>query len=300
VLGMPLTFLLMAVLARWLVDLSWGHAFLAAAALSPTDPVLVSAIAGREEVPARLRRLLNIESGLNDGLALPVVLYLMARLGSGAVHLDILLELAGGVLLGFAIPWLTLKLEKLPFFSVYAEYQALYVIAIGLLVLGASSLLHANIFLAGFSAGIATGSFSNLAEDFRPFGDFFTELAKLSGLLVFGALLTPALLFSNNLKVYALAILLLLVARPAALSISLMGSNLTWPEILAAGWFGPKGFASAVLGLMILQAGLPQGEQVVRIIGLIITGSIVLHSSTDVVVARWFRKSKERQGEQFR
>jgi NhaP-type Na+/H+ or K+/H+ antiporter len=289
--GMPLTFAFMALLIRWLMGLNWPYCVLLAAALSPTDPVLVSAIVGREEVPRRLRHLLNVESGFNDGLALPVVLYLLAKLGGDpAAPTAILVELGGGVVLGLVIPWAAIQLERLRFFSVHVEYLSLYAVAVGLLVLGASSLLRANIFLAAFSAGISTGSSSSrLRDEFQSYGALFTELAKLSGLLVFGALLTPTLLFNAHDTVYLLAFLILFLARPAALALSLLGTDLTWPQILAAGWFGPKGFATAVLGLMILQAGIAQGESVVKVIGLVIAGSIILHSSTDVLVARWFR-----------
>jgi sodium/hydrogen antiporter len=298
-LGMPLTFIVMAALTRWLLELPWAHCFLLAGALSPTDPVLVSAIAGNEQVPRRLRHLLNVESGLNDGLALPVVLYLIAKLGSGvAVPVEILIELGTGVVVGLIIPWVAIKLERLRFFSVDSEYEPLYVIAIGLLVLGASWSINANIFLAAFSAGILTASLSpRLRDRFEPFGGLFTELAKLSGLLVFGALLSPDLLLSNHPGVYLLVAVILFVVRPLALALALLGSALSWPEVLAAGWFGPKGFASAVLGLMILQAGLPQGEPVVRLIALVITGSIILHSSTDVLVARWFREHAQPSAE---
>jgi sodium/hydrogen antiporter len=296
ILGMPLTFLFMSVLIKFFMGLGWEYCLLAAAALSPTDPVLVSAIVGRREIPQELRHLLNVESGFNDGLALPVVLYLLAQLSSMAsAPSEILLPLGGGVVLGATIPWAAIQLERLRVFSVHAEYRSLYAIAVALIVLGASALLGANIFLAGFSAGISTGSSSSrLRDDFAAFGELFTELAKLSGLLVFGALLTPNLLFGNHYQIYLLALLILLLARPVALALSLLGTTLDWPEILTAGWFGPKGFASAVLGLMILQARLEDGAMVVRLLAVVIVASIVLHSSTDVLVARWFGRSEVR------
>lgn len=83
-LGMPLAVVCTALLAHWVVGLPWLEAFLVGAALSPTDPVFASAIVGRPEVPARLRYLLNVESGVNDGLALPVVLVLFAAAGGTA------------------------------------------------------------------------------------------------------------------------------------------------------------------------------------------------------------------------
>lgn len=80
-LGLPLTVLVTAVLAHVVAGLPWLHAFLVGAVLAPTDPVFAAAIVGREEVPRRLRHLLNVESGVNDGLVLPVVLVLLAAAG---------------------------------------------------------------------------------------------------------------------------------------------------------------------------------------------------------------------------
>ena len=77
-LGLPLTLAATAVLAHYVVGLPWLESFLLGAVLAPTDPVFASAIVGREEVPGRLRHLLNVESGVNDGLALPIVLVLLA------------------------------------------------------------------------------------------------------------------------------------------------------------------------------------------------------------------------------
>jgi NhaP-type Na+/H+ or K+/H+ antiporter len=104
-LGLPLTLLLTALLGRVLIGLPWPHARLLGAVLSPTDPVLASALLGREEVPGRLRQLLNVESGLNDGLALPAVVVLLAVASGSETHPGrVLLEVAGGVLLGAGLP----------------------------------------------------------------------------------------------------------------------------------------------------------------------------------------------------
>lgn len=80
-LAMPLTFVLVGALAHFLIGLDWISSLLIGAVLAPTDPVFAAALVGRDDVPSRLRSLLNIESGLNDGLALPVVLLLIGTLG---------------------------------------------------------------------------------------------------------------------------------------------------------------------------------------------------------------------------
>ncbi|MDQ3200158.1 MAG: cation:proton antiporter [Verrucomicrobiota bacterium] len=156
--------------------------FFSGAILSPTDPVFAAAIIGRKEIPGRLKRLLNVESGVNDGLALPLVLICL---------------------------------------SVIGHYEAGYVgLATELLVLAVSSLVHANIYLAAFSAGVTIASTRRaLRDEFHRFGELLTELLKLGTLLVFGALMSPHLFGELHALDYLFATLALLFARPAAMLI---------------------------------------------------------------------------------
>jgi NhaP-type Na+/H+ or K+/H+ antiporter len=82
----------------------------------------------------------------------------------------------------------------------------------------------------------------------------------------------------------------LIVVRPVALLLALWGSELDWSERLTAAWFGPKGFASVVYGLIILSAGVRNADEIFHLIALVIAASIVAHSSTDVLIARWFHQ----------
>jgi sodium/hydrogen antiporter len=93
------------------------------------------------------------------------------------------------------------------------------------------------------------------------------------------------------------ALLALLVVRPIALGIALFGSGLDWREQAAAAWFGPKGFASVVYGILILKAGIVRGDELFHLLAVVIAGSIIAHSSTDVMVARWFQKAEAEPAE---
>ena len=143
-LGLPLTFLFITLLGRGLAGLEWTQAMLVGAALSPTDPVFASAIVGREEVPWRLRRLLNVESGLNDGLALPTL--------AG--------EVALGIGVGVGVPLVALELDRLKPLAAAHVYEPIFAFAIGLLIFAVCAVTHANEFLAAFFGGltIATAS----------------------------------------------------------------------------------------------------------------------------------------------
>lgn len=292
VLGLPVTLAITALLARLLVGLAWDECFLVAAALSPTDPVLAAAIVGRDEIPARVRHLLNVESGLNDGLALPVVLVLLARVSGGGVGLPTVAgELALGVALGIAVPLVAARLERLELFASSRHYQPLAAVAVAFILFGLTGTTHANGFLAAFAGGATVATVAPwMRHEFALFGELVSELFKLAALLVFGALLTPRML-SIGWGGWAFAVLALVVARPAAVWLSLLGSGVRGRELLTVAWFGPKGFASVVYGLLISAAAVPDRTLVFALVATTTVVSIVAHSSTDVIVARWFESA---------
>ncbi|MGW4298442.1 cation:proton antiporter [Streptomyces sp. NPDC004376] len=293
-LGMPLAFVFMGLVAHYVAGLNWTTSFLVGAVLAPTDPVFASAIVGRAEVPAKLRQLLNVESGVNDGLALPVVLLLIAAAGPTAGTADaapgkIALELLLGLVLGIALPLVVNGLVRFRLLGAEPKLQPLLPLAIGVLLYAACHLTHANPYLAAFSAGAALAHTSPEAKaSFEPLGEALAELAKFAALLVFGALLTPRLFGDLSLGGYATVVLAIVLIRPASLLLSLLGTRISRKEKLVAAWFGPKGFASVVYGLLVLQSGIPQGEKAFTLIAVCIAFSIIAHSSTDVPIARAF------------
>lgn len=291
-LGMPLALAGTAGLAHGLLGLAWPEALLLGAVLAPTDPVFAAAIVGREEVPGRLRRLLNVESGLNDGLALPAVLALLAFAGGGSAEpLRLGGELVLGVGLGIALPWAVLAIESRRLLQAHAVYEPLLAFSIALLVYALAALTHANEFLAAFAAGMTVASLSTKArEDFHRFGEVVAELLKLAALLVFGVLVTPSIVADFRAGGWLFVPLVLLLARPAAVALALAGSALDWRETLAAAWFGPKGFASLFYAFLVLDSGLAVGAELFHLVAAVFAVSIVAHSSTDVLIARWFRR----------
>ncbi|WP_218005259.1 cation:proton antiporter domain-containing protein [Actinomadura macra] len=244
---LPLTLLITAVLAHYVVGLGWVASLLIAAALTPTDPVFAAALVGNDRVPPRLRHLLNLESGVNDGLILLfVVLFLTIAQGSDDLHLGELgSELAVGLLIGVAVPWAAIMLERTRLFAISAKYEPLNAVAIGLLVLALGQATHGNLFLAAFAAGVTVASIGDQhRKAFIEFGELVAELLKLAALLVFGALLSPAFLGKVGWAGWVFAVLSLVVARPVAIWVSFLRSGLTAREQGAAMWFGPKGCRS--------------------------------------------------------
>lgn len=297
-LGMPLVFLLTTAAAWAIAGLGLVEAALLGAVLAPTDPVFASAIVGREEVPARLRHLLNVESGINDGLALPVVLVLLSVLGGEDTSAAFLVsELAGGVAIGVVVPLVAVKLEKSRWLAAKEGHRVLLVVAAGLLVFALCRTFHANLFLGGFAAGITLATVSpEFAAAFHDLGEMAAELLKLLALLVFGASISPEFLAEIPWTGYLFALITLLAIRPVALQAALARSVLTRPERLVAGWFGPKGFASVVYGLLVVESAVEASNEIFHLTALVIVASMIAHSSTDVAVASWFSRA-EREAE---
>jgi sodium/hydrogen antiporter len=289
-LGMPLTLVLVAVASHYLVGLDWTTSLLVGAILSPTDPVFASAIVARTGVPVRLRRLLNIESGVNDGLALPFVLvFLSLATGSEAGLGEVALELVLGVALGVVLPLLTALLFRIPVLGAEPKLQPLGPLAMAIVLYGLCELTHANSYLAAFAAGITLATTAPRASHaFHDFGELISELTKFAAVLVFGALLTPTFFADLTVGEWLVAVLSLLVVRPASVLISLWRAKLPRRELYAAAWFGPKGFASVVYGLLVLQSGIPSAGTVFELVALAIAVSIVAHSMSDVPVAKAF------------
>ncbi|WP_175407213.1 sodium:proton antiporter [Streptomyces sp. TRM64462] len=294
-LGMPLALVGMALITHYVVGLDWTTSFLVGAVLAPTDPVFASAIIGKKEVPSKLRQLLNVESGINDGLALPVVLVLIAAAGPTAGgHTDtsygaIALELGLGLAFGVLVPLLVNGLVRFRLLGAEPKLQPLLPLAIGVILYAGCHLTHANPYLAAFSAGAVLTAVSPEAKNaFEPLGEALAELAKFAALLVFGALLTPQLFGDLSFGGYVAVVLAIVLIRPASMLISLIGTRFDRRERLVAAWFGPKGFASVVYGLLVLQAGIPQGQEAYTLIAVCIAFSIIAHSSTDVPIAKVF------------
>ena len=277
-LGMPLTMVGIALLAHFLAGLDWPTAFLLGAILSPTDPVFAAALVGRSDIPLQLRRLLNVESGLNDGLALPFVLiFLAAAQHEGSEVITVGVELVLGLVIGIAVAAAVAFAWRTRILTAEPRLQPLGPVAIAVVVYASCHLTHANPYLAAFAAGSTLATLDHVAaEQFEPFGDLLAELTKFAALLVFGALITPDRLSHLGWQGWLLAVVAILVVRPAAMLLSLLWTPLPAAQRFTAAWFGPKGFASVVYGLLALQSNIPERELLFDLVAVTIALSIVL------------------------
>ena len=298
-IGLPLTLLLMTVLAVWMIGLHWYEALLVAAVLSPTDPVFASALASAPRVPEKLRRLINIESGFNDGLALPIVLTVLAIMNQTQFQpLEWAKELVIGIVIGFVVTWAAAKLSGISKMEETEIYEPLLGVSIGVLVFSLTSLLNGNEFLAAFTAGITLDIFSpECSRAFLKIGEPISELMKLIGVMIFSSLLSIQFFAGITWIDVAFAFVLLLLARPIGLNLALIGSVLNWKERAIAGWFGPRGFASVVYGLLVYRAGAPNAPRLFQLIALIVVISILIHSSSSAPAIRWLVPKNPKENE---
>jgi sodium/hydrogen antiporter len=304
VAAMPLTAALVALATKALTDLSWTEAFLLGALLAPTDPVLSSSVVTNPRVPRLVRHSLNLESGMNDGLALPAVLALVAGLGTQEgefvwwrfVLQDVALGLAFGVAVGLAAAWLMPRGEGLgP--GIPPHQKALYALGVAFFAYGAAVLPPAgNGFIAVFVAAITLGiRRPDVRGYFAQRSDDVIELVKLGVFVVFGSLLTLEGLFGDGWAAVAIVCFTLLVARPVAVFAALAGTSTDMFTRGFMAWFGPKGVATMTFSLLVLSAGLAAGERIFNLAALAVFTSILAHGLTDTPGSDWLARRSERQ-----
>ncbi len=295
VLAMPLTAALVALCARVLVGLSWTESFLLGALLSPTDPVLSSAVVTNPRVPRLIRHSLNLESGLNDGLALPAVLALAAALGGSGSHFvwwqfvlrDVGLGAVYGIAFGLVAGWLLPRgrglRERMPEYA-----HALFAFGVAFACFGTASLGRGNGFIAVFVCAITLGvRRPELRAHVETGARELVEVVKLGIFVVFGSLLTLHGLFTDGAAAVAVVAFTLLIARPVAVTTALLGSKTDKATVAFMSWFGPKGVATMTFSLIVLGDNIKAGTRIFNLAALTVFCSVIAHGLTDTAGVNW-------------
>ncbi len=303
-LGMPITAAIVALATHVVTDLDWTQSFLLGALLSPTDPVLSSNVVTNPRVPRLVRHSLNLESGLNDGLALPGVLAFSAALEVGKgdftwwtfVLQDVGLGLVFGVVVALAaaalLPRGTGLTSGMP-----AHQRSLYALGVAFAAYAiALAPPHGNGFIAVFVCAIVLGiRRPDLRHYFEQRAEDLIEIVKLGVFVVFGSLLTFGNLFEDGWAAVSIVALTLLVARPIALWIALAGTRLGNDVKAFMAWFGPKGVATMTFSLLVLGKDIPGNDRIFHIAALAVFCSILVHGLSDVPGAEWIARRDERR-----
>ena len=291
-IAMPLAILLGAGVARFMTpEAPWVITLLLAAILAPTDAALAQAVTSSEKVPARLRRSIEVESGLNDGLALPMVLaaavVAVEVLGvTGAqvpanLGLFTLKQIILGPLAGIAVGWVAARALDLAMTtkSISPAYDGLVFLAAAFLAFAVAGAIGGNGLIAAFVGGLTFGHALRTSTSF--ISEFMSAEGKLLTMLsftIFGAAMVPDGLAHASWATVGAAVCFLTIVRMGPVWLSLAGTGLRPREKLFLGWFGPRGLASVLFSLLVLEKfQLPHIEELVACVVLTVILSVVLH-----------------------
>lgn len=302
-IGLPLTMLAgVGVGMLVLPGMALASIVLLATMLAPTDAALGQKVVSDAAVPARVRQALDVESGLNDGLAVPFFLVSLeianAELASGvtwAVVSNMAEQIGWGLAGGLAAGILGGLLFRVADNRAWirGEWRQIAPLAVALLAYAIVLTLGGSGFIAAFVGGIAFGSFSGARGSFVT---LFTE--QTGGLLAavtwigFGALALTLALPHITWQVLLYAALSLTLVRMIPVAIAFAGQRVGRPTVAFIGWFGPRGLASIVFALIALERGVPEGEVVFTTVIVTVALSVILHGLTSVpliaVYHRWY------------
>jgi sodium/hydrogen antiporter len=297
VLAMPITLVLLALMAKGLFsELSWAEAFLLGSVLSATDPVVTSAVVTSQRVPATIRHALNLESGLNDGLALPFVLFfiILASPGgdAGSEAAKLVGEAAFGAVIGVALGVGAGRLTRyMPGGGIVRRYEGIYALGVGMLAYGVAEVTIGNGLIAAFVCGIAMAvAEHDIADDFVIFSENVSSILQVLTFFVFGGLIIATGYHSSLPLLIAFIAFALLVARPVAIWLSFLRIDMPSPHRLFVAWFGPKGVAGMLFAVLVLNSAVGERNVIFEAAAFVILVSIIAHGLTDTLGARWIEQ----------
>lgn len=308
-IGLPLT-MLFGGIAGFMIfqDMQIWVVLLMAFILSPTDAALGQAVVTNPAIPERIRRAIHVESGLNDGMALPPVLICIAALseaGAGNAGTNYWInftvkQLILGPLAGVFVGWLGgLLVDKASRAGWMNEtYQRLSSASLAIIAYTAAELMHGNGFMAAFFSGLAWGARTS------PVRDSIHEYAAAEGhqlalfiFLMLGLILIPATMPYWDIRAWIYAVLSLTVIRMIPVAISLIGSKLDRASVSFIGWFGPRGIASLLyLLIVVARIGTSGYEYMLSVIALTVLLSIFLHGLSAVPLAHIYGRYAVQHG----
>ncbi|WP_373635511.1 cation:proton antiporter [Yoonia sp. SS1-5] len=297
-IGLPLT-IVFGSLAGFLLLSGWTPVavILAAAILAPTDAALGQAVVSNPKLPVRLRRALTVESGLNDGLALPAVLFFAGLTAatmqsSGAWVLFAAKQITLGPLAGAAIGaaggWILLRAKK---YSTTADiYEGVGALAMAGAAYLSATLIGGNGFIAAFVAGLFFGAMIKGACKFvYEFTESEGQLLVWASFLLLGIALVPEAVAHLTWPMFGLILVSLFIVRPLAIWLSLAGTDAPFLTRLFFGWFGPRGLATALFALLVIDE-VPHalGETILHLAVNTVWISALLHGITAAPLSNWY------------
>ncbi len=303
-IGLPLTMLFGTGLGVLMFDsIGIWAIVLMALILSPTDAALGQAVVKSEDVPSGIRQSISVESGLNDGIALPPILICMALLGAEAGEHEgawlgfVIKQVTLGPVVGLAVGWLGGRLIQNMSDRGWMEetFQRLSALPLAILAFAFAETVEGNGFIAAFVAGLGltmAATSHQVRHRIQEFGETEGTQLILVVFLIFGLVMVPIATEYWGLPELIYALASLTVIRMLPVAISLIGAELDWRSILFIGWFGPRGIASVLYLLMAVAAiGVAGHERVMSVIVLTIAISVYAHGISAVPLSRRYGTS---------
>lgn len=291
---------LTAVAAWWLLKVPPASAAILGAALASTDPVLLRGLLRRRDLPATAKQALQLESGLNDVVLLPIVVIAIAftsHVDLSAVSLAkeglglFILGPGAGIAIGLlAVAALDLVRKKT---GVRRDYESLYSLGVAFTAYAAAEAVHGSGFLAAFAAGLTIAALDvELCDCFIEYGGVTAEMLLLFTFVILGSSLIWTGFTELNWPTVIFAAFAMLIRIPVYL-LSLIGSKVDRRGRAIIAWFGPSGLSSLLLVLLPVFAGLPGSDRLFAVCSLIVLLSVVIHGTSPMLLARFCKPAEE-------
>jgi len=302
-LGLPGSIVLGFAVAALLFDgFSLYEAAILATMLAATDAALGKAVITNERVPARLREGLNVESGLNDGISVPILLFFIALAVSdeagGHTESAMLLvakELGIGAAVGLGLTFVGARLlhwcaRRGWVNKIWLQITA---VALALACFAVADSLHGSGYIAAFTGGMYFGYLAKSATHKLVFAsEAVGETLALVTWMLFGALVIGPAFRAFTWDAVLYAVLSLTVIRMLPIYLSLAGTGEGGASRLCLGWFGPRGLASIVFAIMVINAGVPHSDVLALVVGMTVILSLVAHGMSANPLAKWMGKKE--------
>jgi NhaP-type Na+/H+ or K+/H+ antiporter len=296
-IGLPLTIVAGAIAAVLVLhDVRWAEAAVLAIVLAPTDAALGQAVVTDPELPSRIRQGLNVESGLNDGLCVPLLTIALAvaqaetgvtsaahatKLVFEAIGWGIAGGLVSGIVAAYTLRWARAHLSIEPHWMQVVPVIA----AVG--AFGMADAYGGSGFIAAFVGGVVFGRLAHEDESNAAFSEELGGVLNGVTLIVFGAAVLGSQWSHIGVAEVVYAVMSLTVVRMIPVAIAMLGSAARPPTVLFLGWFGPRGLASIVFGVVVIEAGgLPHTSTLVTAMTITVALSVVAHGVSAAPLAR--------------
>lgn len=288
-LGLPLSIVLGALLAGWLFpSFTPLEACLLGVSLAPTDAALGQPVVTNPQVPAPIREDLSAESGLNDGICVPFLLFLLSLTagqtdpvgGLGQLGNFFVGAIGGGMLVGVGVTLVVCAARETCIRRgwIAADWQPVLAVATAMLCFTLAQLIGGSGFIACFCGGLLFGGISpRHKEEQLVAAEGTGDVLSVVTWLIFGAAVFGRALVAITPLNLLYALLSLTVVRMLPVALAMRGLGLQRATVLFVGWFGPRGLASIVFGVLLLDAGLPHGNALADVIAITVTLSVVAH-----------------------